>query len=722
MRCTACGSASPPGMRFCGMCGRPLGAPAEERERRRVSVVFVDLTGFSSLTHGLDPEETRDLADEVLTEVASVVEDYDGYVDAFRGDGLMAVFGAPRSHPDDPYRAVVAAEASLRAIERVGAAKGVDLQGRAGVTTGVVIAGAIGSGRVREYTVMGSVVNLASRLEHAAGAGEVWTAEETYQATRHRLTYEKVSEVRLPAFPNVTEAYRLHASEHRDPDPYARVRFVGRARELDALAAWHRGVRRTKRTRVAWLVGEAGSGKTRLLQEFAAGLDPATTVVWLHARNGDASLWTELAAQVFGLREADDVRARAATVQQALAQLLPGEARWHRLVLESLDLVPEVPWKRLERRAVDRTLLAWRDVLVAIAHRRVGVASLALFVESDRFDADLEAFVECLTGVQAPMLVVRTSRGRDLPPGADALTIAPLSITESLELLDQVADPVFRVAMRSLVHQVGGVPASVFELGRALSITQDTHFSGSLTSLLQTRLDMLEPAARRLLALAALTGERTWEGLLAAFAGDVRHGLRTLRGSDLLVRQSTSRLSGQTEYGFRSELLRHAVLQMTPFSERPMLHLHIATWLEQHAPLALSELTAEHFEKGGAADAAYAYYLTAAAEADADEDEARADRLYQRLLALDVAPLLRAEGLLAYAQATLLRGDRRLALAQLDRADQTLARCEREACSQLLETTRRLRAEALALIEPLPASDRLAGGEDASADAEAARA
>ncbi len=714
MRCASCGSASAPGMRFCGMCGRPLGAPIEERERRRVSVLFVDLTGFSTLTHGLDPEELRDLADEVLTEVSSVVEDYDGFVDAFRGDGLMAVYGAPRSHPDDPYRAVVAAEASLRAIERVGASKGVDLQGRAGVTTGVVIAGAIGSGRVREYTVMGSVVNLASRLEHAAGPGEVWIAEETYQATRHRLTYEKVEGIALPAFPNVTEAYRLRSGEQRDHDPHVKVAFVGRHKELDALASWHRGVRRTKRARIGWLVGEAGSGKTRLLREFAAGLDDATQVIWLRAHPGERSLWTELAAQLFGLREADDERTRTATAQQALGELLPGDTRWHRLVLGSLGLAAEAPWKRLERRGVDRTLLAWRDLLVALPQKRPGVASLVLLVENDRFDPDVEAFVEHLTGAQAPMLVVRTSRGRDLPAGAEAVTIAPLSIDESLELLDQVADPVFRVAMRSLVHQVGGVPASVFELGRALSITQDTHFSGSLTSLLQTRLDMLEPAARRLLALAALTGERTWEGLLREFAGDVRGSLRTLRASDLLVRQSDSRLPGEVEYGFRSELLRHAVLQMTPFAERPTLHLHIATWLEQHAPLHFSELTAEHFEKGGAGDAAYAYYLTAAAEAEADEDLVRADRLYHRLLGLDVAPALRGEGLLAYAQAALLRGDKDLALAQLDEADRVFERCEQEGCAFLRETGRRLRVEAKALPDAVAAAPGgwVAGGAE----------
>src|SRR5690625_3520159 len=163
MECAACGSELAEGARYCAMCGAPA-APSSQRERRIVSVVFIDLAGFTTLTHGLDPEELRDLADEVLTNVAAVIEEYSGHVDAFHGDGLIAVFGAPRSYADDAERAVSAAAAGLRAIERVGDAKGLQLKGRAGVSTGMVIAGELGSGRVREYTVMGSAVNLAARV------------------------------------------------------------------------------------------------------------------------------------------------------------------------------------------------------------------------------------------------------------------------------------------------------------------------------------------------------------------------------------------------------------------------------------------------------------------------------------------------------------------------------------------------------------------------------
>lgn len=693
MRCTACGQANATGMRYCGMCGRPLGEYAGERERRRVSVLFVDLTGFSGATHDLDPEELRDLADEMLTAVASVIEDYDGYVDAFRGDGLLAVFGAPRSHPDDPYRAVVAAEASLRAIERVSRNKDIDMQGRAGVATGVVIAGALGSGRVREYTVMGSTVNLASRLEHAAGPGEVWTTEATFQATRHRLTFETVTDLQLAGFPNVTEAFKLVSHERREVDPYAQLRLVGRLAELEKLERRRSEVERDGQAGVLWLVGEAGSGKSRLLRGFAGRVPEGSRVLWLNQQDGRSFGWNALADQLFELSEAEDPRSRHTHVAERLAELLPGEERWHQEILSSLDLAPDTPYRRLERRNVDRRLLAWRDLLAALPQRQAGLRSLVLISDSDRFDPMLGDFIGLLAEVASPILVLRSSRGRYLPGGVSALTLAPLSLPESLELLEQVADPVFGAAARALVQQVGGVPASVLELGRTLSVTQDAHVGGSLTSLVQARLDMLDPRARRLLAVAAAVGERSWEGLLRNLMPEARSDLRLLRRSELLLREASSSLPGEVEYRFRSELLRRAALQMAPFAERPPVHLRIATWLEQTAPLSFSELTAEHFERAGAPEAAFAHYLAAAAEAEADFDTLHADHLYQHLSSLPLPPELRAQGLLAYAQAASARGAAALALQQLERARDALAGCESEACGQLRSSEQRLREE-----------------------------
>jgi class 3 adenylate cyclase len=723
MRCVGCGSANVSGMRFCGMCGRPLAQTSGERERRRVSVIFVDLMGFSTLTHDLDPEELRDLADEVLTVVAGVVEDYDGYVDSFRGDGLIAVFGAPHSHPDDPYRAVVVAAASLRAIESIGEARGLDLRGRAGVGTGMVIAGSVGSGRVREYTVMGSTVNLTSRLEAAAGPGQVWVSEETYQASRHRLSFERIDGVTLPGFPTVTCAYRFIADQERDHDPYQDLPFVGRADELRLLDDMLAAVCAQGRARQVWLVGEAGSGKTRLLREFERCLDAreraegapplsahggagragdarAIKTVWVSSNATQGFRWTLLADQLFGLRSSDDERSRHARVQRALEEIMPGQGRWHRLILGSLDLAPGVTWNRLERRSIDRTMIAWRDVLVALLHGRGAPEALVLVVECERAETPLEQFVGLLASADAPILVVRPTRGRDLAPGAERLVLTPLSLDESLALLDQVTDPVFRVVAHSLVEQVGGVPASIFELAHALSATPDTHVSASLMSLLQARIDALEGRSRRLLAVAALAGERCWEGLLRATVEGAGDAIGSLQHSDVLVREPTSTMPGEVEYRFRSELLRRAVLQMIPFAERPMSHLRIATWLEQNAPLSFAELAADHFERGGAPDAAYAHYLAAADEAELEEEHAVADRLFHRLIALEVGVELRAQALLAYAQAAIHRSDGPLARRQLAEAEAAIAGCGAEHCARLREAYERLVRDAARLASP----------------------
>ena len=697
MRCIHCSTANPDGMRYCGMCGRQLLPPSGsgERERRRVSVVFVDLMGFSTLTHGLDPEDLRDLADEVLTVVAGVVEDYDGHVDAFRGDGLIAVFGAPHSHADDPYRAVVAAAAALRAIEASGRSRNLDLHGRAGVTTGVVVAGSVGSGRVREYTVMGSVVNLASRLESAARPGQVLVSRDTYEATRHRLSFERVGDLHLPGFPTVTSAYAFVAAREHDADPYRSLPFVGRREELAALATALTRVREQGRAEQVWVVGDVGAGKNRLLQEFTRRADPTSTqAVWLGSRHAEVGAeaepdWPALATQVLGVRANDDERSRLLQARSMVERYLPDEARWQRLLLGSLGLVPNPTWTRLERRKVDRTMLAWRDLLVAFTLATPGQALLVV-CDSDRYAPRLDAFARLLAQAEAPLLVVRLGRQRDVPAGEPQVKLQPLTTDESLRLLEHVVDPVFGAALRPLVEQVGGVPASIFELARALAITQDTNVSSSLVSLLQARLDGFAPGARRVLWVAALAGERCWEGLLDTVVRDAQTHLRPLCEADVLMRGGESELAGQIEYRFRAELLRRAVLQMIPFGERPALHLRIATWLEQHAPLPYSEMIAHHFARGGAADAAYAHYLAGAGEAVAESDRDRAERLYEALERLDVAAALQAEGALAFAEAALAWRDAERARAQLERAAQCIERCGDEPGASLRAVLARL--------------------------------
>lgn len=681
MICAACGAVNPSGMRYCGMCGVRLGRQAATRERRRVTMLFVDLSGFSGLTRNLDPEDLRDLADEALTSVTGVVESYDGYVDALKGDGLLALFGAPHSHPDDALRAVLAGSASLSAIEAIGKSRRLPLKARAGVNTGIVIAGAIGSGRVRAYTVMGSAVNLAARLEEAAEPGQVWVGPETYRSTRNRLHYRSTGPLSLHGFPDITSAHLLVARNRLHSDPYANVKFVGRDAEMTHIRELYDEVAASGTARELWVVGEAGRGKTRLVREFLASVGAGGRALWLEPTTGEEFSFLGLGRQVFDLRVGEEERSAAPRVQRQLEALLPGESRWQRLILASLDLAPSSEWKRAERRRVDRTGLAWRDLLLALARRNesgeVPHKPLVLVVENQPRDPALHEFLALLTHSQAPLLIVHTARRLTNHKDAQVLHLHTLAKEQALLLLAEVTGSPMREAVAQLVEQVGGVPAYVLELGRALSVASEEAFSGSLASLLQARLDMINPHHRRVLAYAALVGEVIWEGLLRELAGSTAASdVGALVAENMLVAQASSSIPNEIEYRFQSELLRNGVLRMIPYAERPVLHLRIATWLEQHAPLAFSALTAEHFELGGAHEAAYAHYLAAADLATSQDDATKAFDLYRRLSALELPPEVAAEAALAMAQSAMSLGEDGRARDALQRAEDLISACQ----------------------------------------------
>lgn len=546
LRCPVCAADNPASMRFCGMCGAPLAVAPARRERRRVTTVFFDLAGFSTLTRDFDPEKLRDLADDILTVVAGIVEEYDGHIDAFQGDGLIALFGAPNAHPNDPERAVLAAAEGLRAVEAIGRSKGYRLKGRAGVNTGLVIAGNLGAGKIKDYTVMGSAVNLAARLEAAATPGEVWVGPETYRATRHSLRYLPSPVLTLAGFPDITQAQRF-VQEARQRDPYAHLPFVGREAELEALWAALGGVRARGAPRELWVLGEAGSGKTRLVREFCEAVE---------ARGAARTLWLEPGSESG-----------------------PGAGR--------LQVSPGAD-----------------EPQALLSELREAEQPLVLVAEQGPQSGPLEPLIGALKGSPVQLLLLRLSR-KPPPAPADLLTLPPLGTDACLRILEGLVDPALKLVTTALVGETGGNPAYTIELGRTLSNARTGAFSGSLTSLLQARLDMLPPAQRYLLAQLALVGEHSWAGLAAYLteASGAETGgaeVEALVAEDFLTREDPSSLPGETELRFRSELLRRAALLMVPLSERPSLHRRIARWLEPRVSED-ADLLEHHRREGGVA-------------------------------------------------------------------------------------------------------------------------
>src|SRR3954471_20115786 len=279
-RCANCGAAAPPQARFCMECGSALAdapAPAAARtaapppeERRQVTVLFADLSGYTAVSEHMDPERVKALVDSALQRLAQEVERFGGSVDKFIGDNVMALFGAPVAHEDDAERAVRAGLGMQHAMEEINEqlreSHGVTLALRVVVNTGEVVAGAVGEA----YTVVGDTVNVAGRLQSAAERGSVTVGERTMRASANAISYRELEPLTLKgkAEPvRAWEATAVAAAPGRRRDE-SRSPLVRRENELALLESLAERVARERRPYLVTIVGEAGVGKSRLLAEF----------------------------------------------------------------------------------------------------------------------------------------------------------------------------------------------------------------------------------------------------------------------------------------------------------------------------------------------------------------------------------------------------------------------------------------------------------------------
>jgi class 3 adenylate cyclase len=269
--CIACGQDNPEIARFCLACGASLVEEAPRREERRiVSVVFVDLVGFTSRSEQLDPEDVRAILTPYHGTVRDELESFGGVVEKFVGDAVMAVFGAPTAHGDDPERAVRAALAIREAVAALNAEQPeLELRIRGAVNTGEAVVTLSARPALGEAMVAGDVVNTASRLQQHAPVGEIVVGEETYRATRDAIEYEPIEAVTAKGKSAPIEVWRAVAAasatgeRHLSSSP-----FVGRSREVGLLdATWER-VERERRPHLITVLGSPGVGKSRLTAEF----------------------------------------------------------------------------------------------------------------------------------------------------------------------------------------------------------------------------------------------------------------------------------------------------------------------------------------------------------------------------------------------------------------------------------------------------------------------
>ena len=301
--CPHCHFENLPADKFCGECGQKLEAkeviekvePSIEGERKQVTVLFSDLSGYTAMSERLDPEEVREIMSQVFGAITSIVNRYDGSIEKFIGDAVVAFFGVPKAHEDDPVRAIRAAKEMHSFVEalspRVEQRIGRSLSMHTGINTGLVVTGQVDKDG-STTGVLGDTINLASRLSDLAKTGEILVGSVTHQLAKGHFVFERLEPAQVKGKAEPVEVYRLLSTKEKPLTLHRtfglRADLIGRKAELAQLQEAVQKVRQGKGG-IFSICGDAGTGKTRLLEEFRATLDP-NEIQW---REGHAYAYSQ---------------------------------------------------------------------------------------------------------------------------------------------------------------------------------------------------------------------------------------------------------------------------------------------------------------------------------------------------------------------------------------------------------------------------------------------
>jgi class 3 adenylate cyclase/tetratricopeptide (TPR) repeat protein len=685
--CPQCGAEVPAGKRFCLACGASLETPPRHalgEERKVVTVLFCDLVGFTARSDRADPEDVRARLRPYHARLREDIERYGGKVEKFLGDGVMAIFGVPVAHEDDPERAVRAALRIQRSIQELNETQpGLDLAARVAVTTGEALV----SADPRGEGLVGDVVNSASRLQEVAPPGGIVVGEGTYRATRDRIEYQELAPVRVKGKEAPLAIWEAQAARTRfgvDAVEESPTPFVGRETELALLKDAYARAVHDPSVQLVTITGEPGVGKTRLVRELFSYLDARPDVLawWRQGRclpyGEGITFWAlgEIVKGQAGILESDGREEATEKLEGAVRALIdqPSERDWI-----ATRLAPLVGAEVAESRtgvAQSESFAAWRQFLEAMAAQR----PLVMVIEDLHWaDPTLVQFIDHLLdhSLGVPLLVLCTARPElyQAHPGwgggkrnSATIALSPLSDEATASLLASLLEQAVLPAetQRLILDRCGGNPLYAREFvrmledrgllerrGRIVKISEDLPIPPSVQGLIAARLDLLPPAQKSLVKAAAVLGKVFWPGAISAIESAdppaVDAALLDLTRRELVRPSRTSSVEGEAEYSFWHLLVRDVAYGQIARAERAEKHRGAAAWIEQMAGERVgdhAELLAHHYgqalELAGAAglndldelQETTGRFLVMAGDRAFQLDVARAETYYRKALEL----------------------------------------------------------------------------------------
>lgn len=601
---------------------------ALEGERKQITVLFCELAGSTALAGHLGPDAMHGLLERFFEQALAEVHRYEGTINQLLGDGLMALFGAPIAHEDHARRAVMAALGIQRALHEHAddfVAAGGELRLQIGLNTGIVVVGKIGDNLRMDYTAVGDVTNLASRIQAAAEPGWVYASDATYRLTESRFEWEALGSTRVKGRSQAVSVYRTRTARHQAvsvSDPAARPigsPLVGRDAEVAKLTAAIDAIGRGQGGAIVGIVGEPGLGKSRLLLEMRR-LSADRGIEWLEGRalsfGHTLSYWLfiDMLRRWMGVGEEESGAEVLAILQQRIEPLFPDEIEEilpYLIVLLGLPMPPELEprVKFLDGDAIGRQI--FRSVRLLI-NRLAQERPLVLVVEDLHWSdqSTLELIEHLLPLVEtSPLLVVGTSRPdpqgagsriRDLAASTyraryDEISLAPLGPESSRNLVANLLGGDGLSALRERVlARAEGNPYFAEEIVRSLIgsgwLVRDRatgqltatravdHISipDTLQGVIAARVDRLDEEPKQLLKVASVIGRNFLFRVLDAVAVAGRTIGSNLAGLEQLELIRERRRLPELEYWFTHALVQETTYDSILVDRRRHIHLQVA--------------------------------------------------------------------------------------------------------------------------------------------------